>query len=160
MPEGELRITKVKSDGSKVRLEYERTHEGRDPDEFTLQCCDVPLPAFTEALQALAADVVAICELPADALTTITVRGVTVTWTHDVMGACVTALKALKTANAPLVLNTPHLPSESYSGAEGDPNPVMPAGMVSRLSTLLNEAVRYLNGDRAQGDLLGKPEAA
>jgi hypothetical protein len=82
----------------------------------------------------------------------ITVRGVTFTWKNDIMGACITALKSLTTANAPLVLNTPHLPSEPYSGNPGDVGPVLRRG-TDRLEHLITEVARYIDGERAQAKL-------
>ena len=109
-----MNITKVKYAGEKVRIEYTIDRaDGGEADEYTLQSADKPLPSFETALLALTPDVVDICELDTLSAAHITVRGVTFTWKHDIMGACITALKTLTTANAPLVLNTPHLPSES-----------------------------------------------
>lgn len=145
------RFTKIKFDGAKVTLAYEITRKNGDPDEFSVFCADLPAPEFDLALQALAADVAAICELPEADAAKIKVRGVTLTYAHDVLGACITAMKSLKTAQSPLVLNTPHLPSESYSDSDC---PILSTACVMRLKDLAYEAERYLNGDRAQGSLL------
>jgi hypothetical protein len=154
--EGDIRFTKIKYDGSKVQLLYERERKEGDPDEFSLHSGDNPAPEFDQALQALAVDVASICELGAEAAQKLKVRGVTLTYAHDILGACVTALKSLVTANSPLVLNTPHLPSMAYSGNGDDPNPVLPDGMVVRLDALTAQAKRYLDGDRAQGSLFSE----
>jgi hypothetical protein len=153
-----MNITKVKYSGEKVRIEYtiERT-DGGEADEYTLQSADKPLPSFETALLALTPDVVDICELDTLSAAHITVRGVTFTWKNDIMGACITALKTLATANAPLVLNTPHLPSESYSGSEHDRSPVFSRGTYDRLGHLITEAVRYIDGERAQANLPLEP---
>jgi hypothetical protein len=155
----EQRVTKVKFDGGKVRIEYQRTRDNGEPDEYALMCADKPAPEFGAALQALAVDVVAVCELAESDLARITVRGVTITHTNEIMGACVTALKALKTANALLVLNTPHLPSDFYSG-EDNGTPLMSDEFVRRVEELVMQADRYIAGDRAQGNLFGGKAAA
>ncbi|HEX8030314.1 MAG TPA: hypothetical protein VF491_17690 [Vicinamibacterales bacterium] len=149
------RFTKIKYDGSKVRLEYEVVREAGDPDEFTLFCADPPAREFAEAIAALADDVIAICELSPSDVTKVRVRGVTLTYSHDVLGACITALKTLKTADAPLVINTPHLPEVPYSEGN-DAAPTLAGGTVARLHALIDQAERYLNGDRAQGSLLAE----
>lgn len=154
----EKRFTKIKFDGSKVRIEYEVTRGPGDPDAFSVQCADMPAPEFSAALADLAQDVATICELGADSLPTLRVRGVTFTWSSGVMGACITALKTLKSANAPLVLNTPHLPEEAYGG--DDASPTLDTATCRRLRALMAEAERYLNGDRAQGSLLVAAAAA
>ena len=149
-----MNITKVKYAGEKVRIEYTIDRaDGGEADEYTLQSADKPLPSFETALLALTPDVVDICELDKLSAAHITVRGVTFTWKHDIMGACITALKTLTTANAPLVLNTPHLPSESYSGNANDGSPVLPRGTMNRLGQVLVEAGRYIDGERAQATL-------
>jgi len=148
-----IRITKIKYDGKKVRLEYQRIRaDDADPDEFSLQASDRPARSFAEALEALAQDVVTIAELAPTDRPKITVRGVTITWTNDILGAVITALKALQTANAPLVLNTPHLPSEPYSEDGG--GPLLAEATLERLQAMMHEAERYLDGERAdQGAL-------
>lgn len=146
----EKRFTKIKFDGSRVSLFYEVSRKDGDPDEFTLCCADRPAPEFDQALQALRSDVVGICELPEADQNKITVRGVTLTWAHDIRGACITALKSLKTANAPLVINTPHLPSEDYGEGDG---PVLAPATCARLDALLVQTERYLSGERAQASL-------
>lgn len=150
----EKRYTKIKFDGSKVTLAYEMTRTDGDPDEFNVLCADLPAPEFDQALQALAQDVAAICELPESDVLKIKVRGVTLTWAHDVMGACITAMKTLKTANGPLVINTPHLPSDGYSDSDC---PMLSPATVTRLEALAFQAERYLGGDRAQGQLFAEP---
>ena len=127
-------IRKIKYDGSKVRIEYEqKRRDGGDPDEYSLHSADRPAPEFDPVLQALAADVVAICELPEADARKLTIRGVSLTYTDGVMGACITALKGLTTSNAPLVLNTPFLPSMS------EHNPTLPGMSVMHIDALLHE---------------------
>jgi hypothetical protein len=155
----EKRFTKIKFDGSKMRLEYEQPRKDGDPDEFTLLCADAPAPEFTEAFAALAQDVIAICELPSDQLSKIKVRGVTLTYSNDIMGACITALKTLKSANAPLVINTPHLPAEAYGG-DDTASPTLDTATCDRLRSVCEQAARYLNGERAQASLFVATTAA
>lgn len=158
MADDSLRFTKIKYDGQKVRLEYQRLRaDGGDPDAFSLQASDKPTRAFVEALEALAQDVVTIAELAERDRARITVRGVTITWTNDILGAVITALKALQTADAPLILNTPHLPSQPYHEAGG--GLLLPESTVGRLQALMHEAERYLAGERAQGALFTDREA-
>jgi hypothetical protein len=155
-----MRITKAKYDGSKVRIEYEVERPDGQFDEFTLSSLDGPTAPFIDAFNALAADVVTICELHEDSLDKLKVRGVSFTYTNDIMGACITALKKLKTSNAPLVINTPHLPEESYG--EGDAtSPTLDTSTIDRLHELALAAERYVNGERAQGELfVGEVQAA
>lgn len=146
-------VTKVKWDGSRVRIEYQKERTDGLSDDYTLNCADRPSPAFLNAMNALADDVVEICELGIDDAKKLTVRGVTFTHTSDVFGAVITAMKKLKTANAPLVINTPHLTEEPYG--EGDTStPLLETETVDRLHMLALEAENYINGERAQGSLI------
>ena len=153
------RITKVKLTKTKVHIEYEVLHEkAGEPDAFTVICGDKPTLAFEAALRELVCDVTNICDFPVEDARVITVRSVSCTYQKKILGAVVTALKSLKHSNAPLVLNTPHLPEMPYSGEDTDPNPTMPAGMADRLRALLAEAACYIDGDRLQGRLFGVTE--
>lgn len=149
----EKTFTKIKSDGSKVMIAYEvERKDGGDADEYSMHSADKPRPEFDAALQALATDVVYICELIPSDVERLRVRGVTLTHSNGILGACITALKTLKSSNAPLVINTPHLPVEPYS--DGDDNaPTMPSGMADRIAAVEAEAQRYLDNDRAQVSL-------
>ena len=56
-----MRITKVKYDGAKVRIEYQQKRaSGGDPDEYLVQSSDRPRPEFIRAMNNLAGDVVGI----------------------------------------------------------------------------------------------------
>lgn len=55
--EQKTRFTKIKFDGSKVRLEYQITKKDGTPDEYVISSSDQPDRAFPTALAALAADV-------------------------------------------------------------------------------------------------------
>jgi hypothetical protein len=152
-PATKTTITKVKYDGARVRVEYQKERaDGQSADDFTLNCADRPSNAFLAALTALADDVVAICELPEPEARKLTVRGVSFTNTNDIFGAVITALKELGTANSPLVLNTPHLTEEPY-GEGDDSTPLLKTETADRLHTLALEAENYINGDRAQPSL-------
>lgn len=153
--EQKTRFTKIKFDGSKVRLEYQITKKDGTPDEYVISSSDQPDRAFPTALAALAADVAGICELPDTDQAKLSVRGVTLTYTNGIRGACITALKSLKTADAPLVLNTPHLPESPYGDNDA---PTLALETIERLDVLVAEAARYLAGERAQARLILEPE--
>jgi hypothetical protein len=147
------RFTKIKFDGSKVRIEYEVERKPEvEPDEYALISSDLPTLEFIEALADLAQDVAGICELPESDTAKIAVRGVSLSHTNGILGACITGLKSVKTANAPLVLNTPHLPSEPYSDNLAEPT--LPTATCGRIHVVIDHAQRYIDGERAQGDLL------
>lgn len=140
------RINKVKFDGAKVRLEFEIERPDGRFDESVVASFDAPLPSFNGALQALAADVCTICESGADQAAHLRVSSVSFSHANDIMGAVITGVKPVMTAQSPVVLNTPHLTVKPY----GDVGPVFSLGTVERLERLITEAERYILGERAQ----------
>ena len=146
------RFTKIRYDGSKVRLEYQVTRPHGDPDEFAISSSDQPLTAFIAALRALVVDVMDICEFPHTERDKFRVRGVSLSYHDGVMGACITALKDVLAANSPLVINTPFLPEK---GEECCLSP----RCAERIRELVFEAARYRDGERAQGALFGPADA-
>lgn len=151
-PSGDMAFNKVKYDGSRMVLEYALERgDDRQPEDLTLNSPDRPVQAFKDALQALAQDVCTICELPEQDATRIEVRSVTVTHKNGILGLCICGLKGLQTANAPLVLNTPHLTEAPYSDTGG--GPLLAKGTLDRLRTLLDQAEAYVCGVREQPHL-------
>lgn len=148
-------IDKVKYDGIKVRIEYQRRRQDDRYDEAAIASFDRPLPAFVEVLGALWLDVCNICEFSHKYRDGLVVRGVSFSHTDGVMGAVITALKSVKAASAPVVINTPHIPSAPYGDGAG--GPVLPAETIDRLNDVRDEAIRYISGERAQQQLDLKP---
>lgn len=146
---------KIKFDGVRVTIKY---HEGAADDpqnETTYTSKDAPTPEFREALQALRADVIDICELPMQ-LYALDVRSVSFSHANDILGATITALYSLSKSNAPLVINTPHKSAEPYSEG-GDSSQCLDPHAVARLKRLIDRAEKYLQGARAQGTLFDAP---
>ena len=141
-------IKKVKYDGTKVNIEY-AIEKKQVKDVFTLESTEKPLPEFRNALNDLKPFFEEICELPAGYSDNIEVRGVSFSYggENDTMGATITGLKPLKTANAPLVINTPHLPSEDYSG-NNDMAKTLPSDSIYYLNELQRQAERFIDGER------------
>lgn len=147
-------ICKVKFDGTRVEIRYTVARGGGDPDEYELKCRDLPRPEFETALKSLLPHAAKILELDEEYLERATVRGVTFSFTNEVMGAVMTIIRPLDTANAPLILNTPHLPSESYNeDSKGGNDLLLSPECVSALDDLKTEAENYIDGQRAQGML-------
>lgn len=75
-----------------------------------------------------------------------TVRTVSWSWSHDIMGACVCLLIKLEKASSPLVVNTPHKPESQYN--EGGVAPLLPFAFAEKLHRLHDLVVRYIDGER------------
>lgn len=151
MSKPEIVIDKVKYDGTKVRIEFQKLRADKRYDEAVLGSFDTPMLSFRLALADLVQDVCAIVECPETYGDSIKVRGVSFTDTDGIRGAVITALKGVKTAKSPLVLNTPHLTSAPMN--DGDQGPFFDGATSERLELLEAEAIRYINGEREQPGL-------
>ncbi len=154
-----IRFKKIKAlkDG-KLRIEYEQKNKD-SWDEYTLNCSDEPKDSYGAALQALAGDVIEMCELPEDYLPRITVTGVSFSYGGDeeVMGAVITASMRLNKSNQPLNLNTPHK-TETWYSETGSELSLLHPDCVERLQVLTDEAQDYIGGVRKQVDLFVEME--
>jgi len=142
------RLTKVKyKPGKGAYVEYEVLHNEKW-DTHTMRSNDTPEPEFVEALQALAPDVADLCELCPGCATGIVVQGVSLCYAGEdgVMGATITALRNLDSANSPLVLNTPHKPE----CAEDGKTPTLSAQCCQHIDALEVAAWGYVDGNRVQ----------
>lgn len=142
-------FTKIKHKAGETPIEWVDS-DARGAVSHALTSHEEPRPEFVQALQALTAYVLGVCELPLDYGTDLEILSVTLT-DHDTMGrgCVVTALKRLARAQAPLVLNTPHV---TESGA-GDSPARLPGYAMDLLDRLEYEAERFKKGERAQQDL-------
>ena len=149
-----MRIKKIKLLDGKVKIEYEVLEGDKIKEEYSLTSVDKPLPSFSAALQALSQSVIDICELPQQDVEYIGIIGVSFSFAGDkqVMGAVITAQKKLKKSDAPLNLNTPHKIKEFY-GETGSKHQLLDSETIDKLSTLIEEAERYITGERQQINL-------
>lgn len=155
-------VTKISWDGERVKIRFEVPRED-GVDEFEMSCIDVPAPSLTKGLQALKPHVRDILELPPAYCEWLDIRGVSFSYGGEgrVMGATITALKKLKAANAPLVLNTPHLASAPYGDDENGTEKLLSSATVETLRELQAEVLAYVDGQRAQHDMFaGAPAGA
>jgi hypothetical protein len=148
-----MKFTKIKYDGHAVTLEYQNDIESPEGKkiatvESKFRSTEKPLPSFKEALDDLKDEVEAILDgvLLFGACEKAKIRGVSLSWSNDIMGAVITALIPVKTANSPMTVNTPHLPEKDYN-PNGDA-PTLPIVCVNKLKRLIAEAERFFNGER------------
>jgi hypothetical protein len=149
-PFNSVRILKAKIK-DKVHIEYEIEHN-KITDSITLESEDEALPEFKNALQEMRGAVCEICELDKDNASRIKVLGVSLSYEGEPpnrrMGAVVTATRRLEKTNGTMLLNTPYLleATNDKKNSRG----VMPAELENQIGLMINEARRYLNGERAQ----------
>lgn len=156
-------ITKVKlGKDSKVHIEYKverMVKDTPDYDEFTLNCVDKPLPAFELVFIKLRKHVLEICELPSDEtdIAKVIVKGVSFSYSgeSDVMGVTITASRTLAKSNAPLIINTPHKFDRPHNENQGT-EMCLSDDCALLLAELLEQAEKYLDGERAQLEMFDK----
>lgn len=140
-------FTKIKHHKGSVELEW-TTSVDNDFTKHSLASFDEPEKEFAEALQALAPMVCLLLDLPPEYKSDLTITSVSLSYNDSQGRGCViTSLKKLPGFNAPLVLNTPHLPEESEHG------PTMPGYLIQALNNLSDYAIRFRNGQRMQADM-------
>lgn len=155
-PTGERRlVTEIKykpKAENPMRIGYDQPH-GADTHQIVLECKDEPKASFMRALEALAPHATSLCEIE-DELWTEGVRviGVKIKHSDDSLGAVISCVKRLQT-KAVMCFNTPYLPESAEHG------PTLPPIVVGCLKTLMDEALDYVDGKRAQGELFTEKEA-
>lgn len=140
------RIRKVKYRDGTVTIVYE-VERADASDKYTMECSEQPTPAFHTALRELQGHVAVWVDQPVAWGKDLEIVGVTLTWNRDVMGAVVTAIKPVECGA--WCINTPHLASEvSY-----EDGPCMDWACFRALERVIDQAERYVDGERAQGQL-------
>lgn len=146
-------FSKIKHSKGATTLTRVEDRSNTDSIEQTLTSYETPRPEFITAMQALTSWVIRICDLPIDYADGMTITGVSVSL-GEYGGCVVTALKKVVGANAPVVINTPHVPELATS----ESGPELPPEAVRLLNELDDEALKFWNGERAQKDLFETPE--
>ena len=147
-------ITKIKMKDGNIEVRYLEV-EGKVEKEVIFKCKEAARPEFDSAMSALVRDVYKILELPVDWFPQrMKITGVSFSHSEgtNVEGAVITGQVELTTSVSPFCFNTPHLPFEQYS--ETGNSPTMPEAAQKNLGDLKTEAMLYVEGSRAQLDLL------
>lgn len=147
------RITKVKYKKGHVEIHLE-DHAQTVDKETVVKSTEKPHPDFELAFSALVGFVYDILELDRGCWGPMIVTGVSFSQAEDsgVEGAVLTFQVELDESNSPFCGNTPHLPFDQYS--ETGTSPVMPEDCVAQLEKVRKEAFSYMEGKKAQGELL------
>lgn len=147
-------IRKVKSSNGVITIRAEEQSGEEDVRRVELESRAEPRPEFHEAMGGLIRPALDMIQAPGAWMAVATISGVSLTHEEDRgMGAVVTLLVPLECAPSPLVLNTPYLPSEDPNGAG---SPTLPPALQQAIERVILEAERYLDGERAQGDLFAE----
>lgn len=147
-----MKFSKIKWDGACIELAWTTKLDGAGEVTHALKSYDTPRPEFVAAMRALVPHVLEVLELDqAGWEDTLTVSGLSINEEDDGRrGLVCTCRRALGIANAPLIINTPHLrefmDDEQLKG-------FLPDDMLAAMAAVEQEAALYLKGKRAQADL-------
>ncbi len=149
-----VEFTKIKLNKDfSVLLKYQVPKAENKFDQLSLNCSDHPLQSFNTAMLALRIHVLELCELPVNEINInkVTVKSVSFNYVGEkhVMGCTICAVMKLSYSNTPLVLNTPYKIKEYY-GEKGDEKALLSNECLSSLENLVEEAQKYLNGEREE----------
>ena len=120
-------------------------------DKVVREFHDNPLPSFLKSIDALNPHVAAICELPASEAKKISATGITVRQDGDNALALIVARKAIKKGKRIMNIATPIL--HMYADLENKSLDHMEKDEAAAIEKVIKEAVLYLAGERAQGQI-------
>ena len=142
---------KINKNGS-VHINYklmikDDPNTGEVWNTLSLTSDERPASGFNQAFIGLMPHVTEICELPVEDEDNLRVNGARFTYSGDanVMGVQIFAEKILAESETSLMLKTPHKLEQS-----DNPKKQMSRDCVEALRTLIEEAFKYINGERGQ----------
>lgn len=147
-----MKFSKIKWDGACIELTWTTKLDGAGEITHTLKSYDTPRPEFVAAMRGMVPHVLKVLELEeAGWQDTLSVSGLSINEEDDGRrGLVCTCRRALDVANAPLIVNTPHLrefmDDEQLKG-------FIPDDMLRAMEQVERESELYLKGKRAQADL-------
>jgi len=150
-----VKIKLVKGQVSFVRVEFGQPH-GEDMMQVVVESKDAPKASLPAALQALGPHALDLCELPrewgADADSPAHVGGMSVRHDDTGVGVVISCVKTLA-SGAAMSFNTPFVREANEHGPE------LSGDELRAVERVMAEALAYVDGKRAQGDLFNKAEA-
>lgn len=147
-----MKFSKIKFDGITVELHWTTELDGGGIIKHSLESTDAPRPEFVAAMRAMVPHVLEVLELESAGWEdTLSVSGLSINEETDGRrGLVCTCRRSLEIANAPLIINTPHL--REFMG-DDQLKGFLPDAMLLACTECEREADLYLRGKRAQGDL-------
>lgn len=152
-----MNITKIRRKRTAVVIEYTT-----DNNDFAVTAHEPPLPSFDAALAALVPVVLDVLHLPKTyagtkgedgaLLNPLTVTGLTISEKQEVRLVTLVAKKDLPDAHSPFNIATPMRFLE-HPETEGSYSPALTDKQVALVEALLEQAEKYIEGERAQGTL-------
>lgn len=150
---------KIINNGKQVAIHWitnrKTASDAQEQHHHQLECPERPRPEFDAALQAFRSLLLKVIGAPAEWSDNTEITGISINTEEDGRrGIVITARRKCPFGSAPIALNTPHLREPLDDTKDTGPNFFLP-GMADAIDALCGEAQRYLEGDRAQGELFG-----
>jgi hypothetical protein len=151
-----MKFSRISVTKKGVELAYERKDEHKS-EEVVAKSAERPLPSFADALQSFTAFVIDLLEIPDEWRDNLTVTTLNLSEDKNgYRGLIVTATRPIpKAYDRPLVMNTPLVREGSEDAS--DEACTLSDEVLELVALVEGEAVRYLNGEREQLDLLKPP---
>lgn len=154
-------INKIIYKNGIMEIHHSILKEGGKEDYYTIRSGDIPLPSFQNNLLRLRPAVVEILELPNtdEEVKKITIDKVSFDYSGEesTMGAVISGRRELKLSGAKMAINTPH---KFAKKAKGQSSAVFDKKTIELLENLQTEAIKYIEGERQQGELFKKDQPA
>ena len=147
----DLNIRKIRRSAKKLSFVFLNGEE-----EHSASYKDNPLPSFGPSLDALAPLVCELCELPREYIAGLTVSGLTLCESGKVECVTIVAKKEIAGNSRPFNIATPLIPIDQPEEGEGSHLTIAQAILVE---TAVEEARKYIRGERSQGQMKLSPEA-
>jgi len=148
-----LTILKVRRTRKHVLISYRNGHE----EHPNFKSSDMPLPAFDQAISALAPLVCELLHLPEKYVENMRAIGVTIADGSGNEMVTVIAQKSLDDANGPFNIATPLRLMETPT-VEGSYSPPLTSKQADLVDEVIEQAKQYILGNRAQGQIEFKGE--
>jgi hypothetical protein len=148
-----MKFSRISVTKKGVELAYERKDEHKS-EEVVAKSAERPLPSFADALQSFDAFVIDLLEIPKQWRENLSITTLNLSEDKNgYRGLIVTATRPIpKAYDRPLVMNTPLVREGSEDAS--DEACTLSDEVLELVALVEGEAVRYLNGEREQLDLL------
>lgn len=141
-----IEISKVRNNRKSILIEWTQ-----GSDNYSVTFHDNPLKSFYTALDALNPHVCELCEFSAKDAEKISSTGITVASDGENSKAVIVARKRIKKGKRIFNIATPIL--SMYPDEENKTTEHMDEAQAKAIEKVISEAIKYINGDRAQGQI-------
>jgi len=150
-----MNIQKVHAKDGTIEVTFSRPN-GHEHEATVFASKDEPLPEFSKALQALRKDLASICEI--EGISGLEIVAVTVGRKKDIRNFVLSGKRVVEAGT--YAISAPLL--HEYEGEAAAASNAAPTTTVKKIDKLLEEAKRFVQGQRVQKDLFdeGEDEAA